>query len=95
MYNQWLIIYFVLRRLFVLIFSVPKGSKVNLSDSDKYRSIAISTLLGKILDHIIIVKQSEALTTSQHQYGFKANSSTILCSTMVIETVQYYTENGA
>ena len=71
--------------------------KVNLSDSDKYRSIAISSIHGKILDHIIIVKQSDALTTSQHQYGFKANSSTVtvLCSTMVIETVQYYTENGA
>ena len=74
---------------------IPKGSKVNLSDSVKYRSIAISSLLGKILDHIIIVKQSDALTTSQHQYGFKANSSTVLCSTMVNETVQYYTDNDA
>ena len=55
----------------------------------------VSSLLGKIRDHIIIVKQSEALTTSQHQYGFKANSSTVLGSSMVIETVQYYTENGA
>ena len=77
------------------IIPIPKDSKVNLSDSDKYRSIAISSLLGKVLDHIIIVKQSDALTTSQHQYGFKANSSTVLCRTMVIETVQYYTENGA
>ena len=77
------------------IIPIIKGSKVNLSDSDKYRSIAISIILGKIPDHIIIVKQSDALTTSQHQYGLKANSSTVLCSTMVIETVQYYTENGA
>ena len=77
------------------IIPIPKGSIVKLPDSDKYRSIAISSILGKILDHIIIVKQSDALTTSQHQYGFKANSSTVLCSTMVIETVQYYTENGA
>ena len=84
---------FVLRRLFTSanIIPIPKGSKVNLSDSDKYRSIAISSILGKILDHIIIVKQSDTLTTSQHQYGFNANSSTVLCSTLVIETVQYYT----
>ena len=77
------------------IIPIPKGSKANLSDSDKYRSIAISSLLGKILDHIIIVKQSEALKTSSYHFGFKANSSTVLCSTMVNETVQYYTENGA
>ena len=44
------------------IIPIPKGSKVNSSASDKYRS----SLLGKILDNIIIVKQSDALTTSQH-----------------------------
>ena len=44
------------------IIPIPKGSKVNLSDSDKYRSIAISSILRKILDHIIIGKQSDALT---------------------------------
>ena len=80
--------------IYANIILIPKGSKANLSDSDKYRSIAISSLLGKILDHIIIVKQSEALKTSNYQFGFRANCSTVLCSTMVNETVQYYTENG-
>ena len=56
------------------IISIPKGSKANLSDSDKYRSIAISSLLGKILGHIIIEKQSEALRTCNYQFGFKAKS---------------------
>ena len=76
------------------IIPIPKGSKVNLSNSDKYRSIAISSLVGKIIDHIIIEKQSEALKTSHYQYGVKPNSSTILYSTIINETVQYYTENG-
>ena len=58
-------------------------------------SIAISSLLGKILDHIIIVKQSEALKTSNYQFGFKENSSTVLFSTMFNDTVQYYNKNGA
>ena len=64
------------------IIPIPKGSKANLSDSDKYRSIAISSLLKKILDHIIIEYQSEALKTSNYQFGFKEKSSTVLCSTM-------------
>ena len=80
------------------IIPIPKGSKANLSDSDKYKSIASNSLglLGKIMDHIIIEKQSEALKTYNYQFGFKAKSSTVLCSTMVNETVQYwyYTENG-
>ena len=70
------------------IIPIPKGSKANLSDSDKYRSITISSLLGKILDHIIIEKQSEALKTCNYHFGIKAKSSTVLCSTMVNETLQ-------
>ena len=31
----------------VNIIPVPKGSKANLSDSDKYKGIAISSLLGQ------------------------------------------------
>ena len=29
-----------------------------------------------------------------YQFGFKAQSSTILCTTMVNDTIQYYIENG-
>ena len=76
------------------IIPILKGSKAKLFDSDKYIGIAISSLFGKIFDHIITVKQSEALKTSNYQFGFKANSSTVLCSTMVNKTVKYYTENG-
>ena len=48
------------------IIPIPKGSNVNLSNSDKYRSIAIRSVLGKILDHIIIERQFEALKTSHY-----------------------------
>ena len=78
----------------VNIIPIPKGSKTNLSDSDKYKSIAIISLPGNILDHIIIERRSKLLTTSNYQFGFKANSSTVPCSTMIIETVPYYAEDG-
>ena len=74
---------------------IPKGARANLSDSDMYRSIAISSLLSKILDHVIIARQYSLLSTSNYQFGFKAKSSTVLCSTMVIETIQYYIERGS
>ena len=73
---------------------IPKGARANLLDSNMYRSIAISSLLCKILDNIIIERQAIALSTSDYQFGFKSGSSTVLCSTMVIETIQYYLENG-
>jgi len=76
------------------VIPIPKGTKASLSNSDKYRSIAISSLISKIFDHVIIIRQAETLKTSDYQFGFKPQSSTVLCSTMVIETIQYYTENG-
>ena len=46
------------------IIPIPKGARVSLSESEKYRSIAISSLLSKTFDHIIIECQSEFLQTS-------------------------------
>ena len=73
---------------------IPKGGKVCSTNTDLYRSIAISSILSKILDYVIIDQQSDSLGTSDYQFGFKSHSSTMLCSTMLIETIQYYDENG-
>ena len=73
---------------------LPKGARADLFNSDMYRSIAISSLLSKILDNVIIERQQDFLSTSNYQFGFKAKSSTVLCTTMVNETIQYYTEKG-
>ena len=70
---------------------IPKGGRSSSSNSDHFRSIAISSILSKILDYIIIDQQAHSLITSDHQFGF---SSTVLCTTMLVETVQYYDENG-
>ena len=75
------------------IIHISIDSKPALTCSDKYRSIAISNVIGKILDHVIIDRQSECLKTCDYQFGFKPKAS-VLCSTMVNETIQYYTENG-
>ena len=51
-------------------------------------------MLSKILDYVIIDQQANSLATSDYQFGFKSHSSTMLCSTMLIETIQYYDKNG-
>ena len=73
---------------------IPKGARANVTDSNMYRSIAISSIMSKILDIVIIEQQQFALSTSAYQFGFKSKASTVLCSTMVVETVQYYLEKG-
>ena len=77
-----------------IIIPIPKGSKASLTSSDIYRSIAINNVIGKILDHVIIDRLSDCLKTSDYQFRFKSKSSTVLCSTIVNETIQYYIEKG-
>ena len=83
-------------RLFLRSTMIPiaKEGRSGSSDSDHFRSIAISSILSKILDYIIIDQQAHSMITSDHQFGFKPNSSTVLCTSMLVETVQYYDENG-
>ena len=73
---------------------IPKGGQFSSSNSDHFRSVAISSILSNILDYIIIDQQAHSLIPSDHQFGYKSNSLTVLCTTMLVETVQYYDENG-
>ena len=46
------------------------------------------------VDYVFIDQQSDSLGTSDYQFGFKSHSSIMMYSTMLIETIQYYDENG-
>ena len=40
---------------------LPKGARADLSNSDMYRSIAISSILSKIFNNVIIERQQDFL----------------------------------
>jgi hypothetical protein len=50
--------------------AIPKSTS-NVCDSNTYRSIAIGSVLGKIVDRILIKRMSDYLFTSELQFGFK------------------------
>ena len=70
--------------------SIPKNKMGNLSDSNNYRGIALSSILGKIFDLCIIDLQSNALHTDDLLFAYKSGMSTIQCVGMIKETVSYY-----
>ncbi len=49
----------------------PKIKCKSLNCSDNYRAIALSSVMGKLLDHIIMRKCKDVFTTSHYQFGFK------------------------
>ena len=74
---------------------LPKGCWSDYSNSKKLRALTISSLLGKILDNIILNIESNNLFTNDLQFSFKANSSTTMCTTMIRETISYFVNKGS
>ena len=78
-----------------VITPIPKNSKGNLSDLNNYRGIALSCALGKIIDTWIMLKYSSVLKSSDHQFAFKAEHSTSMCTLTLKEIIKYFTNKGS
>ncbi len=74
---------------------IPKGKWANLTCSDNFRAITLSSILGKILDYIVLDKEASHLCTSYLQFSFKKESSTSQCTSMIQETVSYFVHGGS
>ena len=74
---------------------IPKNKRKSLNNSDNYRAIALSSILGKLMDGILLVNCSRVFQTSDLQYGFKQRHSTNQCTFVVNEVIQYYSNNDS
>ena len=72
-----------------------KDGRMSKQCSDNYRALTIGTGLSKLLETVILNKQTDALKTSDLQFGFKEKSSTTMCTFMVLETIEYYKSKGS
>ena len=73
---------------------IPKNNKKSLNDSANYRAIALSSVVGELMDNIIMSKYSDVFTTSDLQFGFKKKHSTTHCTFVANEVIHYYNRNG-
>ena len=74
---------------------IVKDNNRSLSDSSNYRAIAISSIIMKLIDNVILEVEPTAFSTSSYQYGFQSGSSCALCTWAVSETVNYFTSRGS
>lgn len=73
---------------------IVKNSKKSKFSSDNYRLIAISSLILKILDHIILILNNDNFSLTNLQFGFQKKCSASMCSWLMLETVNYFTNRG-
>ena len=74
-----------------IVIPIPKNNRVSLKCSDNYRGIALCNCICKLIDILLISRYSHVLQTSNLQFGFKENHHSVLCSTVFMETVSYFT----
>ena len=63
--------------------------------SDNYRSIALSSVILKIFDWIVILLFSEKLGFDDLQFSYQQNCSTTMCTWLMIESTNYFLRNGS
>ena len=76
---------------FCALVPLVKNAKNSKFNSDNYRLIAISSIILKILDHIILNLFGTSFISPNLQFGFQKNLSTTMCSWTLLETINYFT----
>lgn len=74
---------------------IVKNNRKSKSQSSNYRLIAISSIILKIIDLLILHLFSPDLKVDSLQFGFQTNSSTDLCSWTLRESVNYFVNRGS
>ena len=73
-----------------IIVPLVKNKCGNLTDKNKYRPIALSSITSKVFEHIILLRVEEYLWTTDNQFGFKSGHSTDLCIYAPSELIKYF-----
>ena len=77
--------------LFGVMVPLPKVKGSNKSDD--YRAITLGSIIGKLLDIILLNIVKDALETCN--FGFKKGSSTTACTFIIQEVVSYFNDNNS
>ena len=83
--------YFLLLATLVPLIKDKLGS---LNSSKNYRTIAISSLILKLLDWIILILFGSKLGIDDLQFAYQPGVSANMCTWTVIETASYFLRNG-
>ena len=75
------------------IIPIPKNKRKSLSKSDNYRAIALSSIMGKLLDKILLNKCHNIFKTSMYQYGFKNPTLPVIAHLSSMKPCNIYINN--
>ena len=81
--------------LICAIVLLVKDKKGAIDDSANYRGIALSSVLLKVFDWIVLLLFEDKLCNDLNQFGYQNGSSANMCTWAVIETVNHFVKKGS
>ena len=79
--------------LVAAIAALIKDKLSNGGSSDNYRSIALSSVIMKAFDWVMLDLFGERLGLDQLQFSYQKDCSTTMCTWLVVETINFYKRN--
>ena len=78
-----------------VIVPVVKNKNSSLSSKNNYRPVALSSVISKVFEKLLLSRTESYIKTSENQFGFKQGHGTELCVLTLKEIVRYYTSQGS
>ena len=67
----------------------------SLSSSTNYRGISLFNAIGKVFAYAILLISNTCFQTSDMQFGFRQQHSTVMCNLLYHEVINHYLCNGS
>ena len=67
----------------------------DIHSSKNYRSVAISSILLKLIDWVMTILEGSCLGLNELQFAYQAGCSTVMCTWAALETIDYFLKNGS
>ncbi len=74
---------------------IPKDSWGNICSDKNYSGITLSTSIIKVIDFVMLMRYSHMLNTIDMHYSFKKGHSTVMCTLVLKEVINYYLNNNS
>ena len=81
--------------LLATLVPIIKDKLGSIHSSKNYRSIAISSLILKLIDWIILLLFGVTLGLDDLQFAYQPGCSTTMCTWAAVETISYFLRNGS
>ena len=78
-----------------IIIPIIKDKKGLVTDKDNYRPVAVTSVVSKIIELILLIRLQNQLETVCNQFGFKTKHGTDMCVFSLKQIIEYYNSRSS